>query len=705
MCDVYRAQHIELERTVALKLLHSELATDSRERERFIREARNCATLEHKNIVAIYETGLIDDSPFIAMEYVEGETLEAKLKGKLSLDELLPIVEQICLALEFAHEAGIVHRDLKPANILITKDGVAKVADWGLSKTTKEEANLTRTGMVMGTPQYMAPEQIMRNEASARSDLYSLGVIIFEGVAGRLPFHHEDLVAILQAHIKENAPKLRRLANSCPPWLEKLVVRLLTKDPLNRISSARIVLDNLSQNTRSSEKEGREVYAETKIKWALPLGFAVLLFVVLFALLARPTLEKKISIEKLTIDKITLPSKGALEIRFRGAKQKIALTYSTPSGEVLSYQKPTEVDLGEGNEITKDNFALKVALEPYVTRNIIVTVGKEPLLYRSQILPGTKRVKGKLSPLTSLTGKEFTSFLKDLYFQRDRYRRASDGENESEQKAVLEKVREIFTSYGLTPSFLAQFSEDLPFLIHSKSYLDEPLALLLRPLIMAEAALANKRKLRPHWPPIFKQYGVRYLASPTKSGLNSRLPGFHVIGRLGLTKVTRSSLAEDGFLYSRTFLIEPNAGLATQAIFGIARLNSREMKITDGEAPPSALQIKTVLTGLFPVKRSREFSWPPEKAYLAITSRYLPTDIQLACQLNESDVYYLSNARGYGREGASEQSANTLNLLPIKPKQIKVGPNKVVIKLWSPCPGSFAGTVALSEILVIVPSE
>ncbi len=170
MCKVYRATDEKLDRYVALKILNEELAKDNRERERFLREAKNCANLHHKNIVSVFDTGIFNDNPFIAMEFVEGTNLEKLLEKKQPLPQLLDIIKEITKALEFAHEKGVIHRDLKPANILISKDEIVKVADWGLSKTSKDKANLTRTGMVLGTPQYMAPEQIISNDCSPQSD-------------------------------------------------------------------------------------------------------------------------------------------------------------------------------------------------------------------------------------------------------------------------------------------------------------------------------------------------------------------------------------------------------------------------------------------------------------------------------------------------------------------------------------------------------
>ena len=186
---IYKAEDTKLDRTVALKFLPPAFATDPTNKERFIQEAKSASALQHSNICTIHEIGETDDGQmYIAMDYYEGETLQSKIeKGKLKIDEAVDYTIQIAKGLQKAHEKGIVHRDIKPSNIVITSDGEAKILDFGLAKFGGQ-AKLTKSGSTLGTIAYMSPEQARGDEVDHRSDLWSLGVILFEMVTGELPF-------------------------------------------------------------------------------------------------------------------------------------------------------------------------------------------------------------------------------------------------------------------------------------------------------------------------------------------------------------------------------------------------------------------------------------------------------------------------------------------------------------------------------------
>src|ERR1051325_995290 len=199
MGEVLLAEDTALERSVALKLMSAELAKDSTQRKRFRTEARAASGLSHPNICVIYEVGETNDArPFLAMEYIEGQTLDALMRQRRPvLREVLDIGIQIAEALEAAHARRIVHRDIKPANIMLDRRGAVKVLDFGLAKrfaenglndTTALSASLTQTGTLIGTPSYMSPEQVLGREVDHRSDLFSLGVVLYELVAGQKPF-------------------------------------------------------------------------------------------------------------------------------------------------------------------------------------------------------------------------------------------------------------------------------------------------------------------------------------------------------------------------------------------------------------------------------------------------------------------------------------------------------------------------------------
>jgi non-specific serine/threonine protein kinase len=253
MGEVYLAEDTRLNRKVALKFLPSRLASDHSFKERFKREAQAAAGLNHPNIITVHEVAEYENRPFIAMEYVEGQTLKEVIVGKdLSVEEILDIGLQISDGLAKAHQAGIVHRDIKPHNVLIDKDGRARVCDFGLAKA-KTDAMLTRTGTTLGTVAYMSPEQARGGEADQRSDIFSFGVILYEMFTRQLPFKGEHEAAIFHSIINEQPQPLARFNNRVSPELERIVFKALAKDKEERYQHADDLRADLRAESRSFE--------------------------------------------------------------------------------------------------------------------------------------------------------------------------------------------------------------------------------------------------------------------------------------------------------------------------------------------------------------------------------------------------------------------------------------------------------------------
>ena len=249
MADVFLARDLLLDRPVAIKVLFPEFAVDPNFVERFRREAQSAANLNHPNIVGVYDWGQYANTYFMAMEYVQGRTLADILRanGHVNSQQAAEIGSEIAAALGFAHRNGVVHRDIKPANILIGANGQVKVADFGIARAMNAptESNLTQAGSVMGTATYFSPEQAQGANPDPRSDLYSLGIVLYEMVAGRPPFSGENPVSIAYKQVHEQPQPLNQLVADVPKPFEAIVAKLLAKKPEIRYPTAEAVRDDL----------------------------------------------------------------------------------------------------------------------------------------------------------------------------------------------------------------------------------------------------------------------------------------------------------------------------------------------------------------------------------------------------------------------------------------------------------------------------
>ncbi|HEY7860000.1 MAG TPA: serine/threonine-protein kinase [Gemmatimonadaceae bacterium] len=257
---VYLAHDVKLDREVAIKVLPLQLAGKPEVRERFLREARTAARLSHPNIVAIHRADEIDSRVFFVMAYIAGESLAERLRqgSVLSPAEAVPIIRDVANALAYAHERGIVHRDIKPENILLdAASGRAMVTDFGIARVA-EAAPLTMTGQVLGSVHYMSPEQVSGDALDGRSDLYSLGVVAYQALSGRLPFDNESASAVIVAHVTKRAPSLSSVAPQLPTALASVVDACLAKSPDARYATGTALARALDEAWNAG---GRGVFA------------------------------------------------------------------------------------------------------------------------------------------------------------------------------------------------------------------------------------------------------------------------------------------------------------------------------------------------------------------------------------------------------------------------------------------------------------
>ena len=248
MSTVYLALDQTLERRVAIKLMHREIASDSDQLERFRREARAVAQLSHPHIVGVIDAGEDEGRPYIVFEYVEGETLKDRIRrlGRLPMDEAIAYAIEIARALGSAHSRHIVHRDVKPQNVLIDAEGSAKVTDFGIARTLDQDG-LTADGRVLGTTDYVSPEQALGHDVDGRTDIYSLGVVLFEMLTGDVPFHGETQVSVAMKHVREDLPDLQSRRPEASATLASVIDRMTDKDLDRRYPSIVALVADLEE--------------------------------------------------------------------------------------------------------------------------------------------------------------------------------------------------------------------------------------------------------------------------------------------------------------------------------------------------------------------------------------------------------------------------------------------------------------------------
>ena len=700
MCEVFRAQQIHLQRDVALKVLRRELAEEADERERFLREARTCAKLEHANIVQIFEVGEAGNRPYIAMEYVDGNSLKDLNDEGITLERSLTVAREVALALASAHGTGVLHRDLKPENILIAKDGTVKVADWGLAKGLEDKEGLTRAGMVLGTPQYISPDQIRQKGVTPSADLYSLGVIIFESVSSQLPFHCSSVFEYLQAHLRREPPKLKSVLPIVPAKLDKLVNSLLDKEPAGRPATAFKVAQEL--HFILAQLEGKQLHdlasplelsvAEgpifgsteqepTKLKVQEKKGPANKLFI--FVLLALLCCSLTLVLDKLGVGQTLMGGrqKRALEVHnlHMVAFDEIALQYSGGQAKdvvlvkIANEKEPISLPLSRGRQVSKELFELRCQLLAPLLEPVEVTVDERRFLLSPQPL-----VDKILEPVDELKGKKLVRLLSELTRLRDHFERLRRTSALSRLQ-VERAYNDVLEGYGLNKKAMRGLSW-LPKFIKKEHLPGSPFARRLLPLRRVNLVLADVGEVEPPWGHIDELLGI-------KLSLNKDQPHFKLPWRTlcyvdfgKIVKVTHGGRARAKKLnlwmsYPEHF--QKLKGSAKWTTF--STLIYENTLVTPTEvAPRRASDIVTEKSIDFEVKPSNRLVWPPKEASLDFSLKAFGRQLSLGVRLNDGPLSIIMNGKPLGERSRQQAFfAKQWVTLPIDPRQLRRGKNTI----------------------------
>jgi len=414
MADVWLAEDDHLQRRIALKVLHRRFAQDREFVMRFQREAESAAGLQHPNIVAVFDRGEWEGTYYIAMQYVEGPTLKQLIDSGITVEQGVAVIRQVLQAAGYAHRQGIVHRDLKPQNVIVDPEGKAVVTDFGIARAGVSE--ITQTGSVMGTPHYLSPEQAQGLEVTAVSDLYSIGVVLYEALTGRVPFEGESAVAVAMKQVSQMPQRPSSIQPRVSPALDAVVMRALEKDPGQRFQSADAFIAALDQAMREPggagrgttsfaalppvvAAEGEEDPEEAKKRrrnwWIIAALVAILIGALLGILLSRDTSTPVPSVEGRSLQR----AEEILEQRgFTVNQPPIQVERSVEAGTVLE-QDPTPSP--PGREAEEDcSFLTLFCSKPAVT--LTVSIG-----------PG----EGTIPRVTGLTREAATEKLEEAEFE------------------------------------------------------------------------------------------------------------------------------------------------------------------------------------------------------------------------------------------------------------------------------------------------
>ncbi len=700
MATVFRAQDLELDRHVAIKVLAPAMASNDVLRRRFLREAENAAVMSHPNIVKVYGAHIHDGSPFIVMEFVDGLTLRDRMKSTFPLKEGLGVLGPVALALSYAHDLGLVHRDLKPENVFCTTRSVPMVGDWGLSRSQNDGTGLTRTGVLLGTPRYMAPEQIISGGGRAQSDLYSLGVMLFELAAGQTPFPGPDVPTVLRDHLDKAPPNLFTVAPGTPPALVELVRQLLSKEAKDRPATAREVAERI-----------RQIGGEVADDVMRPLRASAAVISVTQE--GSDTLARTAGGDKSVSEHATLtrrPKKAERKARPLQKTQKRNVAVVKIEERIPRYFWVLWVS----------TILLAVAVTHFLsgTAPTVRVVKKTPIKMASRPVVSTKPPKVRsvdeiLEHLNGIEEKPFIRTLKAIDAVRaklQKRRHLFEGKDPNLANPVYEYCRQeaqrdlsalYLERLGVTPDDMKRLASQLPKRLKGRTLGTAAAREILR-LRYLETQLADPKGPQPPWGYVSRQLGI----------VNERLMGARPISRKWSVLTKKSLIIRDGkgrycwsWLAEEAMIAGYVSGLSVVANpmdvllqrlkddRGVYDLLGRNERLPTPKDFVSQKKLILTIDG--------DYKLPLQEVAIVIEAKLFSRDHEIICTLNDV-VFRLLNCGRIGNPKWYGSRMRPLRLIaPISPRLVKKGKNELHL-LCRRVPGlSDPGAMALASVALI----
>ena len=707
MGTVYLAKQKAFDRLVAVKILKAELASQVSDRKRFLREAKFCAQVEDPNILGIIDSGIVHGIPYIVMEYVDGPNLQDLLKESIGLSRGLEVIRQVASALMAAHSKKIVHRDLKPENVLIANDGTVRVADWGISRALMDVEQLTKTGIVLGTPQYMAPEQILAKNIGPPCDLYSLGVMLFQVLTGRLPFKEENLTDLLQAHLHKQPPKLEQISPNMPSQLCKLVNSLLAKEPENRPTS-RDVFEQLANLGKSDFKELSEQTAAYRAtnptmevqhkslktnRLKLPMAaLSVMIFLLLLFFMGPNNAQKETKID-FQIKGVALKDPSLLSFRYVGTSNKTCEITVSPN---CAPSFKTKLDFSQDKQHGSGSKILTIKLpQPIIAR---AQISFSPVLLGERKVSVEALFKDALEPVSSLSPKRLDDFLSTLDKERQDLRSYMKTIREQKNKEKAERLwveghekltpqyEKVLADFNITKENMAKLRELMRKCDGCRAYANNGLIKKMAPLRMVEALLGDGGLVSLPWG---KTQTVSAIEIKGEDKLEDFFKKTTLLANVNLVRlVSRENrkprksyrwIADKNF-FSK-FKDQGLANLAYAALVSDTNKNNfirTALEIGDDEHFPDIEEIRYEFNERLMVSNTVK-SWPPRECWLLVKTRGLSREIELDVELNRQQIcsiIYVTS--GFDPFELKSRRYHCL-LIRVPPSSLLLGPNKIRI--------------------------